>query len=117
MNNLAVALALQNPPPDPNQPSPSAADQILSARSWANKALALAASIGPPARTEECDRGCAVATTNLGDFADLEGDVEEAKRRWQEGLSLSKAIGFQEGENTTTEKLKSLTSPRNQAGA
>ena len=108
MNNLAIALALQHPPSTPSQPNPSATDQISSARSWAKKALALAGSIVPPERTEECDRGCAVATANLGDFAQMEGDLEEAKRRWEEGRSLSKAIGFQEGEQETKDKLKRL---------
>lgn len=51
----------------------------------------------PPDRTEECDTGCAVATINLGDFAMMEGDVEEARRRYEEGRGISKGIGFQEG--------------------
>ena len=108
MNNLAIALALQRPPSLPNQPNPSAADQISSARRWAQKALTLAGSISPPDRNEECDEGCAVATTNLGDFAQLEGDLEEAKRKWEEGRSLSKAIGFKEGEKEAMKKLNRL---------
>lgn len=108
MNNLAIALALQHPPSAPHHPTPSPTDQISSGRSWAQKALAVAGSIVPPERTEECDQGCAVATTNLGDFAQMEGDLEEARRRWEEGRSLSRAIGFQEGEREATEKLERL---------
>ena len=109
MNNLAIALALQNPPAIPNQPSPSATDQISSARTWATKALKLAASIGPAeGRNEECDQGCAVATINLGDFAEMEGDLEEARRRWEEGRGLSQGIGFGEGETEAKRKLNRL---------
>ena len=108
MSNLAIALALQHPPSIPNQPSPSATNQITSARTWANKALTVAASIKPPERNEECDQGCAVATVNLGDFAEMEGNLEEARRRWEEGESLSRAIGFEEGRREALEKMKKL---------
>lgn len=106
MSNLALALALQNPPSEPNQPPPLAANQIFNAKTWASKALKLAASITPPARNEECDIGCAVATINLGDFAEMEGNTEEARRRWKEGESLSQAIGFEEGKRVASRKLK-----------
>ena len=33
----------------------------------------------------------------------MEGNTEEAKRRWEEGVSLSRAAGFEEG---TREGLK-----------
>lgn len=41
--------------------------------------------------------GCAVATHNLGEFAEMDGDVAEARRRYEEAKGLSKAIGFTEG--------------------
>lgn len=106
MNNLATSLALQRTPPSPHSPEPSAADQISSGRSWAHRALQTAAKIAPPQRTEECDQGCAVATINLGDLAVLEGDLTEAKRRFEEGRGLSKAIGFHEGVARAEDSLK-----------
>ena len=110
MNNLAISLAQQNPPPSltPNQAPSSAASHLSDARQWGLKALALASSIKPPQRTEECDEGCAVATINLGDFALMEGNVAEARRRLDEGRSISKGIGFLEGVERADESLKEL---------
>ena len=114
MSNLALALALQHPSSAPNQPPPSAADQILSAKTWAVKALKLAASITPPARSDECDIGCAVATINLGDFAEMEGNLEEARNKWREGESLSQVIKFEEGKSVASKKLQEgRSSPAN----
>ena len=78
------------------------------ARQWALKSLALAASIKPPDRTQECDEGCAVATINLGDFAKMEGDFLEARRRFEEGRSICKGIGFREGVKRADESLREL---------
>ena len=110
MSNLAISLAQQNPPPSltPSQAPSSSASHLYDARQWGLKALALASSIQPPQRTEECDEGCAVATINLGDFAMMEGDVAEARRRFEEGKSISKGIGFLEGVARADESLKEL---------
>ena len=110
MNNLAISLAQQNPPPSftSNQAPSSPASYLSDARQWALKALSLASSIQPPQRTEECDEGCAVATINLGDFALMEGDIAEARRRFEEGRSISKGIGFLEGVRRADESLKEL---------
>lgn len=119
MNNLSICLAQQTPPPSssssksfpsdfPSIPPPSRAIIIDQAREWANKALASAASITPPERTEECDIGCAVATHNLGEFAEMNGDIQEARRRFQEAASLAKAVGFTEGEENANKALKRL---------
>lgn len=108
MNNLAISLALQNPPPTPNTPPTSASEYLSQARVWAEKALSTAAAIKPPERTEECDQGCAVATINLGDFSMMGGEVEEARRRWEEGRGISKGIGFGEGVGRAEESLKEL---------
>jgi hypothetical protein len=43
--------------------------------------LAVAAKIKPPERDDECDLGCAVATHNLGEFAEMDGDIAEARRK------------------------------------
>ena len=111
VNNLAASLAQQNPAPafTPNEPPASAASHLSSARQWALKAIALASSITPPGRTAECDEGCAVATINLGDFALMEGNLEEAKKRYEEGKGISKGIGFPDGVAKAEELLKDLT--------
>ena len=110
MNNLAISLAQQNPPPSfkPNQAPSSPTSHLSDARQWGLKALALASSIKPPQRTEECDEGCAVATINLGNFALIEGDIAEARTRFEEGRSISKGIGFLEGIERADENLKNL---------
>lgn len=110
MNNLAISLAQQNPPPSltANQAPTSAASQLSDARQWAQQALALAASIKPPERTAECDEGCAVATINMGDFALMDGNLQEASNRFEEGKGISKAIGFDEGVQRADESLKEM---------
>lgn len=114
MNNLAISLAQQNPPPSlsPNQPPVSAASHLSDARQWARKSLALESSIKPPERTRECDEGCAVATINLGEIAMMEGHVDEAKRRYEDGKNISKGIGFREGVARADELLKELKEKR-----
>lgn len=104
MNNLSATLAQQ-----PIAPTlPVSREQLVagSATPWAQKALALANSIKPPDRTEECDLGCAAATHNLGEFAEMLGDRELAKQRYLEARSLAKAIGVEEGVRKAEEGLK-----------
>ena len=110
VNNLAISLAQQNPPPSliPNEAPTSAAGHLSDARQWGLRALALASSIKPPERTEECDEACAVATINLGDFALMEGDLAEARKRFEQGKSLSKGIGFPDGVGRADESMKEL---------
>lgn len=76
---------------------PSPADYRAQATLWATNALRLSQSIKPPDRTEECDIGCAVATHNLGEFAEMAGDLPIATRYYQEAESLAKGIGFEDG--------------------
>ncbi|KAL9104831.1 MAG: hypothetical protein Q9163_000279 [Psora crenata] len=108
MNNLAASLALQNPPPTPGQPPASISAQLDAASTWAQRALTLAKSIEPPQRTQECDEGCAVATINLGDFAMMDGRIQDARQWWEEGKSLCKVIGMLEGVQRAEEALKAL---------
>lgn len=108
MNNLSISLAQQNPPPTPGQPPASRSALVSNAREWAEKALAVAAAIKPPERTEECDMGCAVATHNLGEFAEMDGDIAEARRRYEEAGSLARVVGFQEGIANAEAALKRL---------
>lgn len=68
----------------------------------------MAAAIAPPERTPECDEACAVATINLAEFAAMLGDVAEARRRFEEGKALSRAIGFWDGVGRAGEGLKGL---------
>lgn len=96
MNNLGAVLAQQ---------SPAGSDD---ARRWAEKALAVAASIDPLERTEECDTGCAVAKYNLGEFAERAKDLVAAKKLYQEALSLSSSIDFDQGVDTCRDALHRL---------
>ena len=110
MNNLAISLAQQNPPPglSPNQPPISSASQLADARQWALKALALDSTIKPPRRTKECDEACAVAMINLGDFARMEGRLDEASRIYEDGKKKSKGVGFEDGVARAEELLREL---------
>ncbi|KAI9673638.1 MAG: hypothetical protein M1817_002275 [Caeruleum heppii] len=106
MNNLSISLAQQAPPPTPGTPPISRPALISSARTWAHKALDVAARIKPPQRTDECDVGCAVATHNLAEFAEMDGDVAEARRRFDEARGLARVIGFEEGVVNAEEGLR-----------
>jgi hypothetical protein len=88
-----------NTPPSTQTPEtmPSPADYRAQATLWAQNALALSQAIKPPERTEECDVGCAVATHNLGEFAEMAGDLPIATRYYREAESLAKGIRFEDG--------------------
>ncbi|MCJ1322220.1 hypothetical protein MMC15_007567 [Xylographa vitiligo] len=105
MNNLSISLAQQIPPPTSTTLPPSRPALVSSARTWAQKSLSIAAGIKPPERNEECDVGCAVATHNLGEFAEMDGDIAEARRRYEEAKGLSQAIGFRGGVERAEEGL------------
>jgi hypothetical protein len=118
MNNLAASLAQQRPPPSfyesptlshtketKQPPLPTAADFREQATLWARKALILSQTIAPPDRTEECDTGCAVATHNLGEFAEASGRFAEASKLYREAESLAKGMGFDEGTKQAQEAL------------
>ncbi len=105
MNNLSISLAQSLPEGHGNAAPTSRAVLISNARSWAEKALSVAANVKPPARTEECDVGCAVATHNLAEFAEMEGLLAEAEKRYREAASLANAIGFEEGLRNAQEGL------------
>jgi hypothetical protein len=108
VNNLAISLAQQLPPATPGQPPASRSALVSNARAWAEKAIAVATKVAPPERTEECDEGCAVATHNLGEFAEMDGNIAEARKRYQEAKSLAKAIGFQDGVIQSEDSLRRL---------
>ncbi|KAI9685332.1 MAG: hypothetical protein M1820_010825 [Bogoriella megaspora] len=122
MNNVATSLSQQNPRSDQTRPAGStisppgpppdlkAAKETLlaNAMAWADRALSVAARITPPQRTEECDMGCAVATHNLGEILEMRGQPQEARKRYEEAKSLSKAVGFDDGVKQATAGLKRL---------
>ncbi|KAH8700077.1 hypothetical protein GQ44DRAFT_733138 [Phaeosphaeriaceae sp. PMI808] len=110
VNNISSCLAQQSTPSSsdaitmPSEPSDfpitnkaPRAILIQQAREWAIKALTQASSIRPSDRDQECDIGCAVATHNLGEFLEMEGKVEEARKKYQEAALLAKATGFAQG--------------------
>ncbi|GAP89562.1 putative TPR domain-containing protein [Rosellinia necatrix] len=124
MNNLAVSLAQQpvQPPGSAqapgdeksNQPTgqtPTRATLLASARSWALKALATAQEVTGEGRTGECDEACAVAMCNLADVAAMCGDMDEAKRRFTEGLELSQKLAFAPGIAQAKDGLKRVSAP------
>ncbi|KAK4541486.1 hypothetical protein LTR36_007932 [Oleoguttula mirabilis] len=123
MNNLASSLAQQSPraaraaqayavsrniDERPSGPIVTRETMIQNAQTWAQKALDVAAELQPPERDEECDLGCAVATHNLGEFAEMMGNVGEAQKRYGEAISVARAIGFQEGVDNSSERLRKL---------
>lgn len=108
MNNLAAAIAQQVPPVEPGSTPPSSAQLRESGRAWIRQALALAESIEPPKRTDECDQACAVAIHNLGEFAEMDGYIKEAREKFDEAASIAHAIGFHEGVQNAEEGLKRL---------
>lgn len=124
MNNLASSLAQQSPraaaaaqayaasqtlTSRPTTGPPATRESMIqNARTWAQKALQVAAGIRPPERNEECDLGCAVATHNLGEFAEMVGEWGEARRRYGEAVGLARVIGFQEGVENSSERLRGL---------
>lgn len=126
MNNLASSLAQQSPraareaqayatPKNiserPTGPAATRESMIDNAKLWAQKAIDVAAGIQPPERNEECDIGCAVATHNLGEFAEMSKDVGLAEKKYKEAISISRAIGFQEGVEQSSARLRQLAKP------
>jgi hypothetical protein len=78
------------------------------ARRWAENALQHARETQGEQRTTDCDQSCAVALCNLGDFALMSGDVEEARRRFQESIDFSKSIGFTDAVQQAEDGLRRL---------
>lgn len=108
MNNLSISLAQQNPPRAAGQAPPSRSALIENARAWATKSIQIATAITPPERTEECDLACAVATHNLAEFAEMDGNIKAARVGYEEAKSLAKVIGFQEGVDNAEKALKRI---------
>ncbi|XXH03552.1 hypothetical protein Hte_009957 [Hypoxylon texense] len=126
MNNLAISLAQQpvDASPDPSQipqaagstvaARPSRSSLLASARSWALQAQATAQKVQGEDRTDECDEACAVALCNLGDIAAMAGDKDEARRRFEESLTLSRKIAFAPGATQAQEGLQRVSTKPSQ---
>jgi hypothetical protein len=52
--------------------------------------------------------GCAVALHNLGEFAEMAKDVATAKKRYTEAVSIARAVGFTEGVQASSARLKAI---------
>lgn len=125
MSNLASSLAQQSPraaraaqayaqsksiqsASNPTGPLASKEQMIDNARQWAEKALTLGRQIQPPQRNDECDMGCVVATHNLGEIAEMLGNKSAAIDRYTEAVSLARGIGYQEGVEMSSARLREL---------
>ncbi|PVH99565.1 hypothetical protein DM02DRAFT_528752 [Periconia macrospinosa] len=121
MNNIATCLAQQplpKPPPPPTTPTtntvipptpplqPTRPQVIAQARTWAEKALSHADTIPAENRDEECATGCATATHNLGEFAEMEGRLQEARELYDRASRMAFRAGFKEGSVHAKEGLK-----------
>jgi hypothetical protein len=130
MNNVATSLVqqrvprsfYQQSPTSPSRPSsalapPPQTEILHQATLWVDKALQLASSItAADGRTEECDIGCAVATHNLGEIAEMAGDLEEANKRYAEARSLAKGIGYDEGVQQAVEGMRRIHNKKKEGG-
>ncbi|KAI9653953.1 MAG: hypothetical protein M1831_005638 [Alyxoria varia] len=132
MNNIATSIAQQTPYPETlvgssHQSAPISADPSSStvptgelapattpaqlrqaARAWLQQSLQLSRTIRDPDRTEECDVGCIAATHNLGEFAEMDGKIAEARDKYEEAESLAHAMNYEEGLIQAREGLKRL---------
>jgi flagellar biosynthesis/type III secretory pathway protein FliH len=52
--------------------------------------------------------GCAVATHNLGEFFEMEGKIQDARKKYEEAAALAKKVGFSEGTTNARAGLKRL---------
>jgi len=128
VNNLAASYA-QHPPTEvmslakatatskPDSPSQAPAlkpaqlrlEHLDSAKRWATNAYEHSIGAVGDKRTIECDEACAAALCNLGDIASLTGDLKEARKRYTEGLEMSKKFGFQPGIQQAQAALQKLS--------
>ncbi|KAL9112282.1 MAG: hypothetical protein Q9227_003400 [Pyrenula ochraceoflavens] len=63
------------------------------AKQWAEKSLEVAAYIKPPERDQQCDLACVTATFHLAEIARTSGNKKEAKKKYDEAISLAKGLG------------------------
>lgn len=63
-------------------------------------------------RNGECDIGCAVATHNLGEFAEMDGDLVAARKWFEDARRRAKQTGFKEGVERAEEGLRRVGKER-----
>ena len=101
-------------PPRPAQPTvamPTRAELLDQAKMWVEQAQRLASGITEAdGRTEECDVGCAAAKHNLGEFAEMAGNFDEARRRYTEARAFAESIKYADGVQQAAAGLKRLES-------
>lgn len=127
VNNVSISFA-QHPPRAPYEtlaaiipgeegPSPATTSSsqtwtrkelLESAQRWAKNALAHAKQPTGEQRTPECDQACAVACINLGDIAAMAGEHTEARKRYEQGIKISKENGFTDGVQQAQDGLRRL---------
>ncbi|KAL2758643.1 hypothetical protein ACRALDRAFT_1048363 [Sodiomyces alcalophilus JCM 7366] len=123
MNNLAASFAqhpvLGSSEPIPHAPAianainasgmPTTREGFLEAAwNWARNAKNHAKDVESSERTPECDEACAVALSNMGDIAAMQGKVAEARRRFQQCIELSRKIDFGQGIKQAEAGLRNL---------
>lgn len=114
LNGVATAMAGQVQRPvrqqQQQQQQPVSREQTIdAAKQWAQKAIDVAARIQPPDRDEDCDLSCVAATYNLGELMEMQGNLEEAIKRYREAKSLARELGFEDGVTMADGALKRLT--------
>lgn len=81
---------------------------LEAAENWAQNAYGHANDVKGDERTEECDSGCAVALCNWADVAAMMGKKDVAKRKYEECITMSSKLGFDEGVAQAQEGLARL---------
>ena len=119
MNNVAMSLGQQRPPPEmvaPGQQLPSAETFRQQAELWSGKALALGQGIQGGERSEECDTACSVTLYNLGKLAEMGGDLSRAYQQYERAKAFSKQKGFGEGVQRAQDELDRMDKRRQELG-
>lgn len=122
MNNLAATFA-QHPIYAPTHLQPSEALKELydsavptsrkecleSALNWAKNAYMHGNDVKGEQRTPECDQACAVALCNWADVAAMMGNMDVARKKYNQAIELSGKLDFTEGVKQAQSGLRRLT--------
>ncbi|KAL8660300.1 MAG: hypothetical protein Q9202_006677 [Teloschistes flavicans] len=129
MNNLAASLIMQRTPSTPYDPPTDPAALLASAHAWAQRSYDTAKYLikttsksssttttttqqqpKNKAPMEECDRACVTALYNLGEIAELQDSLEEAKERYMHAGRIATGIGWEEGNEMIRVRLRVVQS-------
>ncbi|EAQ92416.1 hypothetical protein CHGG_00651 [Chaetomium globosum CBS 148.51] len=90
----------------------SAAEQrasyLAAAQRWAQNAIDHASETQGEKRTPECDQACAVALSNLGSVLAMLGKNTEAREKFEQAVTLSKKLGFEDYAAAADARLQEL---------